>query len=221
MQQPYFRTFAARLASNQAGNSTELPMLAMFCVAFRRQILNSVGLLDEQFELGMFEEFWRRKGQSEEKSFRDGFAQVDMAEKTGLDVCWLAELHVNPNRSVLAAPLNIASAVAARTTRMKIVIAVQVLPLCHPIRIAEELAMLDTMANHAAKVRRIIDKVGETETERWIDTCLSLENLVDPYHFMHTHKGFVKLQFKYGDTTGDGMVQVSFTLPVVSPSAVT
>jgi phenylpropionate dioxygenase-like ring-hydroxylating dioxygenase large terminal subunit len=29
------------------------------------------------------------------------------------------------------------------------------------------------------------------------------ENLVDPYHFMHTHKGFVKLQFKYGDSTGD------------------
>ena len=29
------------------------------------------------------------------------------------------------------------------------------------------------------------------------------ENLVDPYHFMHTHKGFVELQFKYGDTTGD------------------
>ena len=29
------------------------------------------------------------------------------------------------------------------------------------------------------------------------------ENLVDPYHFMHTHKGFVQLQFKYGDTTGD------------------
>lgn len=29
------------------------------------------------------------------------------------------------------------------------------------------------------------------------------ENIVDAYHFLHTHKGFVKLQAKFGDTTGD------------------
>ncbi len=95
------------------------------------------------FELGMFEEFWRRKGQTEAGAFRDAFAQIEAGERHGLDVCWLAELHVNPDRSVLAAPLNIASAVAARTSRMKIGIAVQVLPLCHPLRLAEEVATVD------------------------------------------------------------------------------
>jgi benzoate/toluate 1,2-dioxygenase alpha subunit len=29
------------------------------------------------------------------------------------------------------------------------------------------------------------------------------ENIVDAYHFLHTHKGFVQLQAKYGDSTGD------------------
>ncbi len=29
------------------------------------------------------------------------------------------------------------------------------------------------------------------------------ENIVDAYHFLHTHKGFVNLQAKFGDTTGD------------------
>lgn len=29
------------------------------------------------------------------------------------------------------------------------------------------------------------------------------ENIVDEYHFMHTHKGFVQLQAKYGQATGD------------------
>lgn len=29
------------------------------------------------------------------------------------------------------------------------------------------------------------------------------ENIVDAYHFLHTHKGFVSLQAKFGDTTGD------------------
>ena len=55
------------------------------------------------FELGMFEEFWRRKAQTEEGAFRDAFAQIDAGERYGLDVCWLAELHVNPDRSVLSA----------------------------------------------------------------------------------------------------------------------
>jgi alkanesulfonate monooxygenase SsuD/methylene tetrahydromethanopterin reductase-like flavin-dependent oxidoreductase (luciferase family) len=95
------------------------------------------------FELGMFEEFWRRRGQTEEGAFRDAFAQVDAGERYGLDVCWLAELHVNPSRSVAAAPLNLASAIAARTKHMKIGIAVQVLPLCHPLRLAEEVATVD------------------------------------------------------------------------------
>lgn len=95
------------------------------------------------FELGMFEEFWRRKGQTEEGAFRDAFAQVEQGERYGLDVCWLAELHVNPGRSVLASPLNVASVIAGRTKRMKIGIAVQVLPLCHPLRLAEEVATVD------------------------------------------------------------------------------
>ncbi|MEK7948508.1 Rieske 2Fe-2S domain-containing protein [Pigmentiphaga sp. YJ18] len=30
-----------------------------------------------------------------------------------------------------------------------------------------------------------------------------IENIVDAYHFLHTHKGFVALQAKYGETTGD------------------
>ena len=99
------------------------------------------------FELGMFEEFWRRKGQTEVGAFRDAFAQIDAGERYGLDVAWLAELHVNPDRSVLSAPLNVASAVAARTKRMKIGIAVQVLPLCHPLRLAEEVATVDHISD--------------------------------------------------------------------------
>lgn len=98
-------------------------------------------------EFGMFHEFQRRAGQTEAEAFRESFAQVDAAEAAGLDVMWLAELHNAPERSVLAAPLSIASAIAMRTQRMKIGIAVQVLPLCHPLRIAEEAATVDHISN--------------------------------------------------------------------------
>jgi alkanesulfonate monooxygenase SsuD/methylene tetrahydromethanopterin reductase-like flavin-dependent oxidoreductase (luciferase family) len=95
------------------------------------------------FEFGIFHEFQRRAGQTDAEAFAESFAQVDAAERWGLDVLWLAELHFVPERSVLASPLTIASAIAARTKRMKIGIAVQVLPLCQPLRLAEEVATVD------------------------------------------------------------------------------
>ena len=98
-------------------------------------------------EFGMFHEFQRRPGQTEAEAFTESFEQVDAAERAGLDVMWLAELHTAPERSVLAAPLTIASAIATRTKRMKIGIAVQVLPLCHPLRIAEEAATVDHISH--------------------------------------------------------------------------
>lgn len=41
--------------------------------------------------------------------------------------------------------------------------------------------MLDQMANHAVRIRRYIDRYGEDAVERFIDTCLSIEDLIDPY----------------------------------------
>jgi stage V sporulation protein R len=39
--------------------------------------------------------------------------------------------------------------------------------------------MMDTMANHGTRVRRIIDKYGLDKVEAFLDRCLSLENLID------------------------------------------
>ena len=99
------------------------------------------------FEFGIFHEFARSAGQTDAETFAQSFAQVDAAERWGLDVVWLAELHFLPERSVASAPLVLASAIAARTRRMKISIAVQVLPLCHPLRLAEEVATLDHISS--------------------------------------------------------------------------
>src|SRR6266550_2096538 len=84
-------------------------------------------------EFGMFHEF-------------PSMPEIDAAERWGLDVMWLAEIHFAPERTYLSAPLAIASAIAARTRRMKIGIAVQVLPLCHPLRLAEEAATVDQVS---------------------------------------------------------------------------
>src|SRR5437016_1919924 len=98
------------------------------------------------FEFGIFHEVARYAGRTEAEAFAQSFAQVDAAERFGLDVVWLAELHFLPERSVASAPLLLASALAMRTRRLKIGIAVQVLPLCHPLRLAEEVATLDQVS---------------------------------------------------------------------------
>ncbi|HKA88958.1 MAG TPA: SpoVR family protein [Haliangiales bacterium] len=40
--------------------------------------------------------------------------------------------------------------------------------------------MIDGMANHATRVRKHIERFGIEKVETFIDTCLSLENLIDP-----------------------------------------
>jgi alkanesulfonate monooxygenase SsuD/methylene tetrahydromethanopterin reductase-like flavin-dependent oxidoreductase (luciferase family) len=99
------------------------------------------------FEFGMFHEFQCPAGTSQPEAFAESFTQVDAAERWGLDAMWLAEIHVAPERSVCAAPLTIASAIAARTSRIKIGTGVQVLPLCHPLRLAEEAATVDQISH--------------------------------------------------------------------------
>lgn len=41
--------------------------------------------------------------------------------------------------------------------------------------------MIDEMANHAIRIRRYIDRYGIDRVESFIDTCLSLDNLIDYY----------------------------------------
>ncbi len=41
--------------------------------------------------------------------------------------------------------------------------------------------MMNTMANHATRVQRHVNKHGQEVVERFIDRCLSLEHLIDPF----------------------------------------
>ena len=95
---------------------------------------------------GIFMEFGSRPAVSEAESFREGFRLVDAAEELGLDGVWLAELHFNPMRSVLSSPIVVASSIATRTERLRIGMAVHVLPLNNPLRIAEEVATVDQIS---------------------------------------------------------------------------
>jgi len=84
-----------------------------------------------------------RQGASQAEAFRHIFELAERAEAWGIECVWLGEIHFTPTRSVISASLQVASAIAARTRRLRVGTAVQVLPLNHPLRIAEEVATVD------------------------------------------------------------------------------
>src|ERR671918_1072237 len=85
----------------------------------------------------------KRQGVSQRAAFQDVFELAERAEAYGVDCVWLGEIHFAPARSVISASLQVASSIATRTRRLRVGTAVQVLPLNHPLRIAEEVATLD------------------------------------------------------------------------------
>jgi alkanesulfonate monooxygenase SsuD/methylene tetrahydromethanopterin reductase-like flavin-dependent oxidoreductase (luciferase family) len=97
-------------------------------------------------EIGLFTEFQCPPGMDEAQAFDESLAQMTAAEELGFDAVWLAEIHFQKGRSVLSSPLVIAAAIAKLTRRVKIGIAVQILPLAHPLRLAEDVATLDHLS---------------------------------------------------------------------------
>lgn len=87
-----------------------------------------------------------RTGATDAEFFHETLEIVDAAEAGGLDGIWLGEIHFLPVRSVLSAPLVLATAIASRTRRMCVGTAVHLLPLRNPLSVAEDVATLDHLS---------------------------------------------------------------------------
>jgi len=85
--------------------------------------------------------------QAESDRYRDTLAQIEHGEALGFDTAWLAELHFYPEFSVMSSPLIVAAAAAQRTRRIRLGLAVNLLPLWDPIRNAEDAATVDILSN--------------------------------------------------------------------------
>src|SRR5262249_60163748 len=86
-------------------------------------------------DFGIFTMFSTREGSTQAQIFREWLSLVQVAEESGVDTLWLGESHFRPQRAGLASPLVGASAIAARTTRIRVGLAVQVLPLANAPRL--------------------------------------------------------------------------------------
>ena len=72
--------------------------------------------------------------------------QVELAEELGFHCVWLTEHHFGRFGGMMPNPQIIMAALAQRTKRIRLGTAVTLLPLHNPLRIAEDIAMLDIMS---------------------------------------------------------------------------
>jgi alkanesulfonate monooxygenase SsuD/methylene tetrahydromethanopterin reductase-like flavin-dependent oxidoreductase (luciferase family) len=76
----------------------------------------------------------------------ESLAEARLCDTLGVEVLWLAEHHFDGNCAYVD-PVTFAAAVAATTTRIKVGFAVAQVSLHHPVRLAEQMALLDNIAH--------------------------------------------------------------------------
>jgi alkanesulfonate monooxygenase SsuD/methylene tetrahydromethanopterin reductase-like flavin-dependent oxidoreductase (luciferase family) len=78
--------------------------------------------------------------------YRELLAEAIEADRLGFDTLWLAEVHFAPHFCTMPAPMMLLAVLAQHTTRLRLGLAVNLMPLHHPMRLAEETAMLDVIS---------------------------------------------------------------------------
>jgi putative FMN-dependent luciferase-like monooxygenase len=77
--------------------------------------------------------------------YRLATEQIVHAEEAGLDSAWIAQHHFHEREGGLPAPFAFLGFVAARTSRIRLGTGIVTLPLEHPVRVAEDAAVLDLL----------------------------------------------------------------------------
>ena len=77
-------------------------------------------------------------------NFEETIQECELAEASGFDSVWVGEHHNSP--TLYPTPLIGLAAIAARTRRLRLGTAVLLLPLYHPVAVAEEGAMVDMIS---------------------------------------------------------------------------
>ena len=102
-------------------------------------------------KFGLFYQLPCADDQSPGQRYRDTLDQIRLGDELGFDNAWFAELHFNPRFSITPSPLMLAAAAAETTRRIRLGVAVNLLPLHNPIRLAEDIATLDVLSGGRAE----------------------------------------------------------------------
>lgn len=103
-------------------------------------------------KLGLFNLMMQRDAATTPRQIiEDTTAMVKLADDIGFDVAWFAEHHFS-NYSICPSPLMMASYAAGMTRKIRVGAAVLVLPLYDPVRLVQEIGLLDLQSGGRAVI---------------------------------------------------------------------
>jgi probable F420-dependent oxidoreductase len=85
------------------------------------------------------------RGEDLDRCVDEVIAEAQLAEASGFDSCFFGEHHQDQD-GFLPSPLIVATAVAAKTSRLNVGTSVILLPLHHPVHVAEDVTTLDIVS---------------------------------------------------------------------------
>lgn len=100
----------------------------------------------EKMKVGLFFLNSIAPWKTDAEELRNGLDQIKLADELGFDSAWVAE-HNARKYGVVSSPPQYLAAAAAQTKRIKLGTGVVRLPFHHPLKLAEELAMLDIISD--------------------------------------------------------------------------
>lgn len=103
-------------------------------------------------KLGLFNLMMQRDASTTPRQIiEDTAAMVKLADDIGFDVAWFAEHHFS-NYSICPSPLMMAAYCAGMTSKIRLGAAVLVLPLYDPVRLVQEIGLLDLQSGGRAVI---------------------------------------------------------------------
>jgi alkanesulfonate monooxygenase SsuD/methylene tetrahydromethanopterin reductase-like flavin-dependent oxidoreductase (luciferase family) len=96
-------------------------------------------------DIGVFQLLPRGRAASDREVVEQALWEVDFAERHGFESVWVTEHHFSGFGSI-GVPSVYAAGISQRTKRIRIGYAVAVIPLHHPLRLAEEISWVDHLS---------------------------------------------------------------------------
>lgn len=92
-----------------------------------------------------FAHVWTKPGMTPHQRYEQLWRELELCDATGFDYSFCVEHHFTPYESWMSAPSLYTVGAGARTKRMRVGPMGYIVPLYHPLRLAEEIAIIDQM----------------------------------------------------------------------------
>lgn len=92
-----------------------------------------------------FSHIWAKPGMTPHQRYEELWRELELCDGLGFDYSFCVEHHFRPDESWISSPSLYAVGAGARTKRMRIGPMGYIVPLYHPLRLVEEIAIVDQM----------------------------------------------------------------------------